>query len=69
MRSTMEVSLVSLYCATGPTMVTVAPPSGQVVPTAGTSTCRPCCWVYLTKSLKHLVDASVTGLYTWYAGK
>ena len=27
-----------------------APPSGHMVPTAGTSTCRPCCWVYLTKS-------------------
>ena len=43
-------------------MVTVALPSGQTVPTEGTSNCKPCCWVYLTKSLKHLVLLSVTGL-------
>ena len=45
---------VAVLRATGPSMVTVAPPSGQTVPTAGTSTCKPCCWVYLTKSLKAL---------------
>ena len=43
-------------------MVTVALPSAHWVPTVGTSTWRFCCWVYLTKSLKHLVEASVTGL-------
>ena len=62
MRSTSEVLLVSLYCVTGPSMVTVALPSGQTVPTEGTSSCKPCCCVYLTKSLKHLVLPSVTGL-------
>ena len=53
--------MVSLYPVTGPSRVTVALPSGQTVPTEGTSSCKPCCWVYLTKSLKHLVLLSVTG--------
>ena len=62
MRSTSEVLLVSLYPVTGPSRVTVALPSGQTVPAAGTSTHKLCFLVYLTKSLKHLVLLSVTGL-------
>ena len=44
MRSTSEVLLSRCTRSPGLQGLTVALPSGQTVPTEGTSSCKPCCW-------------------------